>query len=312
MAFKHLFPIFGMAALLAACASNNLYDGLTQSNKDEELHKPVSSQKNNQNGTLGLAFGGGGVRGFIHLGVIKALEESGIKADLVTGTSAGSIAATFYGSGKTYQQIRSAVDDVSPFTIADFVISNKGFVNGKKLAGWINTSIEQHDISNMPIPVGIAVTDLTARKAVLINQGNPGEAVQASSSIPGAFVPVESQNHILVDGGLLALVPVKFARAMGANKVIAVDIYCGNQPKVDSQSLADGTSRVMYNAFRLLSCELVKEELQDADIVLQPDFEPERMGSFDSKEKAIEAGYLATLEKIEQIKRLRDVQTVTF
>ncbi len=306
-----LFLTIAMAVIVTACASNNLYNGLKGSNKIIEKAKIINSKHANDN-TLALAFGGGGVRGFIHLGVIKALEENDIKVDLVTGTSAGSIAATFYASGKSYQEMRIAIDEISPFTIADFVISRKGFINGKKLAGWINQSVEQNDITQMPIPVGIAVTDLTAKKAILINQGNPGEAVQASSSIPGAFLPVENNNHILVDGGLLALIPVKFAREMGANKVIAVDIYCGNQPRIDKKSLEKGTSTVILNAFRMLSCEVAKAELKSANIVLQPDFEPENMGSFESKEKAIEAGYLATLEKIEEIKHLRNARTVIF
>ena len=169
----------------------------------------------------------------------------------------------------------------------------------KKLSKWINRQVDYDDLADMPIPVAVTATNLTTQNIVMIRSGNPGHAVQTSSTIPGAFVPVENQGDILVDGGVLSVIPVYTARELGAQKIIAVDIYCHNQPTPDVS-----TSKITLTAFRMLSCRLSQQELNSADIIIAPKFEPSNSGEFDGKEQAIEAGYLATKEVMADIKAL--------
>ncbi|WP_299141259.1 patatin-like phospholipase family protein [uncultured Vibrio sp.] len=179
---------------LMACSTPNVYN---------DLNAIPSTETGDHD--LGIAFGGGGVRGFMHLGVIKALAEEGIAPDVVSGTSAGSIAATLYASGLSYEEMEIAIEKVGMSDIADFVFSSKGLVNGKNLSEWINSQVTYDDLSDMPMPVALTATNMTSRETVIIRSGNPGHAVQTSSTIPGAFVPVENQGDILVDGGFLVL-----------------------------------------------------------------------------------------------------------
>lgn len=277
-----------IAASLVACASPNVYEDLNAiATPEPDKHE------------LGIAFGGGGVRGFMHLGVLKALEEEGIKPGVVGGTSAGAIAATLYASGMTFEEMEAAIEEVGISDMADFVVSPKGLVNGKKLSEWINSQVGYDDLTDMPIPVAVTATNLTTQQVVIIRSGNPGHAVQTSSTIPGAFVPVENQGDILVDGGVLSVIPVATVRELGAQKVIAVDIYCHNQPTPDVSA-----SNIMLAAFRMQSCRLSQQELDSADIIIAPKFEPSSSGAFDEKEQAIEAGYLATKEMMAEIKVL--------
>ncbi len=273
---------------LTGCSSVNIYEDLNASIP----HKV-------QDHELGIAFGGGGVRGFMHLGVIKALEEQDIKPDVVGGTSAGSIAAVFYASGMRFSEMERAIKDVELSDIADFVFSSNGIVNGKDLAAWINSQVKFDDLSHMPIPVAVTATNLSTQKLLMIRSGNPGHAVQTSSTIPGAFIPVENQGDILVDGGLLSVVPVNTARKLGAKKIIAVDIYCHNQPKPELSS-----GKVTLATFRMQSCRLSQPELQSADVIIAPKYEPSGSAAFNEKAQAIEAGYLAAMEMMPDIKAM--------
>ncbi|WP_206355527.1 patatin-like phospholipase family protein [Vibrio maerlii] len=277
-----------VAAGLMACSSPNVY---------EDLNATTTLKRGTHE--LGVAFGGGGVRGFMHLGVLKALEEEGIKPDVVSGTSAGSIAATLYASGMSLTKMEVAIGEVGVSDIADFVVSSKGLVNGKRLSDWINSQVEYDDLAAMPTPVAVTATNLTTQETVMIRSGNPGHAVQTSSTIPGAFVPVQNQGDILVDGGVFSVVPVYTARELGAEKVIAVDIYCHNQTTPEISA-----SKITLAAFRMQSCRLSQDELNSADVVIAPKFEPSSSGAFDEKAQAIEAGYLAAKEMMPQIKAL--------
>ncbi len=273
---------------LGACSSPNIYNDINQTTSFDSAEYD-----------LGIAFGGGGVRGFMHLGVLKALEEEGITPDVVSGTSAGSIAATLYASGMSLAEMEKAIEKVSMSDIADFVFSSKGLVNGKNLAEWINSHIEYDDLADMPMPIALTATNMTTQKAIMIRSGNPGHAVQTSSTIPGAFIPIENEGDILVDGGVLSVVPVYTARELGARKIIAVDIYCHNQPKPEISA-----SKMTLAAFRMQSCRISQQELNSADIVITPNYEPSGSAAFGEKAQAIEAGYVATKQAMPAIRKL--------
>lgn len=282
---QSFFSVGALALVLSGCATINKVDGL-EAVRAEQVVPVARSSEARQRPRLAIAFGGGGVRGFVHLGVLRALDEAGIRADMVTGTSAGSIAASLYASGMTYRELESVVRSVSELDLADLVIYQQGVIKGRALAEWINEATGHRRIRELPISLGIAVTDLTNGRALLVVDGDVGGAVQASSSVPGAFVPVQSNGAILVDGGVLSLVPVRFARAMGADVILAVDIYCGSQPPLKGTAFDN-----VLRTFRLQGCLLNREEAAEADFLIRPNFEPASATSFKQRDEAIMAGY---------------------
>lgn len=288
--------VSAMALSLIACSSPNVYDDLNAA-------APVASDNEIE---LGIAFGGGGVRGFMHLGVIKALEEEGIRAGAVSGTSAGSMAATLYAAGFKFEQMAAMIEHIAMSDIADFVLSSKGLVNGKRLAEWIDAHVDYDDLATMSIPIALTATNMTTQDTVLIRSGQPGKAVQTSSTIPGVFVAVEHQGDLLLDGGVFSVVPVYAARTLGAKHVIAVDIYCNNQSKPDT-----GVSALTLAVFRMQSCRLSQQEINSADVVISPRYEPDGRAAFNDKAEAINAGYLATQAMMPQIRSLIDGRPVT-
>jgi NTE family protein len=145
--------------------------------------------------------------------------------------------------------------------------------------------------------VGITVTDLDAGKALLIVDGDVGQAVQASATVPGTVIPVQSNGQTYVDGGLLTLVPVHFIKAMGADMVIAIDIYCGQTSSAGGHAID-----MLLKTFRLQSCLLSKAETADADLLIRPAFEPTNPVSFAQRDEAIMAGYLAAKAAIPALK----------
>jgi NTE family protein len=274
------------AILLGACATSNHYESLTVVSAKDVRH--AAAQTPAIPPRLGIAFGGGGVRGFMHLGVLQALDEAGIRADVVTGTSSGAIAAALYASGMPYQQIEHATLSVSELELADLVISREGFFQGRALASWLNQVTGHRQIKSLPVPLGVTVTDLAEGEALLVVDGDVGQAVQASASVPGAVIPVRHKGITYVDGGILSLVPVRFARSLGAEVVIAIDIYCGNKAALKGNALDN-----LLRALRLQSCALSQVEAAEADFLIRPSFEPSSYSSFDQREEAIKAGYLA-------------------
>lgn len=283
---------------LLGCAQSNIYNQLALTPKPLMTDSSVDPQ------SLGIAFGGGGLRGYMHLGAIKALTEHNITADFVTGTSVGSVAATLYASGMEYEKLEDIVTSLNGPCLLDVVISSQGFINGKALANWINDAISQEQLSEMAIPIGITATNMTSYESVLIRDGNPGESVQTSSTIPGIFHPVHHHDHVLADGGVLSVVPIDFVKSMGADIVIGIDIYCGNQPEVQTGAFA-----MQLATFRYLSCSLSEEEIKRADILIQPDFEPEMTFSEDARHLSIKAGYDAMMEKIPELQALLKSRT---
>ena len=170
---------------------------------------------------IGLALGGGAARGFAHVGVIQVLEEAGIRPDMVAGTSAGSLVAAIYASGKNGTQLQQVAETMDEAAIADWTLPlfNRGVLRGDALARYVNGQVNGRLIEAMPLPLGIVATDLHSGEGILFQRGDTGVAVRASSSVPAVFQPVKIAGREYVDGGLVSPVPVGHARSMGAELV---------------------------------------------------------------------------------------------
>ena len=241
---------------------------------------------------LGLALGGGAARGFAHVGVIAVLEEAGLRPQLVVGTSAGSLVAAMYASGKSSAQLQQTALNLEEVAITDWMLPlvGRGMFRGDALARYVNDLVAGRLIENMAMPLGIVATDLHSGQAVLFQRGDTGTAVRASSAVPAVFVPVKIGTREYVDGGLVAPVPVKFARQMGADVVLAVDISAPPEGNA-----ADGTLQILLQTFAIMGKTINQYELQGADVVVRPSPQGLKSADFSARQRAIDAGRAAML-----------------
>ena len=248
---------------------------------------------------LGLALGGGAARGFAHVGVIAVLEEAGLRPQLVVGTSAGSLVAALYASGKTSAQLQQTALNMEEVAITDWMlpIIGRGMFRGDALARYVNELVAGRLMENMVIPLGIVATDLGNGQGVLFQRGDTGAAVRASSAVPAVFVPVKINGREYVDGGLVSPVPVRYARQMGADVVIAVDI--SNAPEANS---ADGTLQILLQTFAIMGKSINQYELAGADVVVRPSLVGLKSADFTSRQRAIDAGRAAMLVALPALK----------
>jgi NTE family protein len=250
---------------------------------------------------LGLALGSGAARGFAHVGVIQVLEEAGIQPDLVVGTSAGSLVAALYASGKNSTQLRRVAETMEEAEITDWMmpILNRGALRGEALARYVNTQVGGRLIEQMKIPLGIVATDLHNGEPMLFQRGNTGSAVRASSAVPAVFQPVKIGTREYVDGGLVSPVPVRQAREMGANVIIAVDISTDPEG-----SPASDTFQILMQTFNIMGKSLNTVLLKDADVVVKPALMGVKSADFAARRKSIEAGREAMLKAMPKLKQI--------
>ena len=177
---------------------------------------------------IGLALGTGSARGWAHIGAIRALEERGIKADLVCGTSIGALVGAAYASGEL-DRLEAWVTGLAWTKVVRLMdlTWRGGLIRGQRLFTLFRTIFQDRDIDSLPIPYGAVATELYSGRELWLRQGNLLDAVRASCALPGLFTPVIRDNVVLVDGGLVNPVPVSMCRALGAELVIAVDLSWG-------------------------------------------------------------------------------------
>ena len=234
---------------------------------------------------IGLALGGGAARGFAHIGVIQVLEEAGIRPQLVVGTSAGSLVAALYASGKSGTELAMLALGMDESAITDWVFPGRGVIRGEALARYVREQTGGLSIEKMKLPLGIVATNLDSGQAILFQRGDPGVAVRASSAVPAVFQPVKIGEHEYVDGGLVSPVPVRFARAMGAELVLAVDI---SSPP-EGQATGDAM-RLLLQTFAIMGKSINHFELRDADVVLRPRLNGVGSADFAARQRTIMAG----------------------
>lgn len=251
--------------------------------------------------TVGLALGGGAARGFAHVGVIKALENNGIKPQLVVGTSAGSVIAALYASGYSGNDLNRLALQLDEASITDWALpfSSRfgGLIKGDALQATVNKLVKQTKIEQMPIPLGVVATDLQTGQGVLFQRGDTGQAVRASCSVPGVFQPTQINGKDYVDGGLVSQVPVRFARHMGADFVIAVNI--STDPSNQDSS---GTLGILLQTTSIMGQSINQFELEMAQVVIRPLLGGMKGTDFKSRNAAILAGEEAVSSQLPTLK----------
>ncbi len=246
---------------------------------------------------IGLALGGGAARGFAHIGVIQVLEEQGVRPDLVVGTSAGSLVAAMYASGKSGVEMGSLAESMDESAITDWMFPGRGMLRGEALANYVRKMTGGKLIEQMKMPLGIVATDLGNGQPVLFQRGDTGLAVRASSAVPAVFQPVPINGREYVDGGLVAPVPVRFARQMGAEFVIAVDISAAPEGNATTD-----TMRLLLQTFAIMGRSINHFELREADVVLRPKLAGVSSADFSARKRAIAAGREAAIASLNDLR----------
>lgn len=250
---------------------------------------------------LGLALGGGAARGFAHIGVIQVLEEAGIRPDLVVGTSAGSVVAALYASGQSGRQLESVAQGMDEASLSDWRLPlfKPGILKGEALARFVSKQVQGRRLQDLPLPVGVVATDLRSGDAILFQSGDTATAVRASSAIPILFEPVTVAGRDYVDGGLVSAVPVRFARQMGAEIVLAVDV--SNPPSSNS---SQDMFQMLMQTFNIMAQSLNAFELKQADVVVRPVLTGLPGARFSARAQAIESGRQAMTAALPLLRQL--------
>ena len=278
---------------------------------------------------VALVLGGGGAKGFAHIGVIKALEANGIKPTLVVGTSVGSLVGSLYASGYTAKELERLALTTTDSELTDFTLSNQGFIEGIKLKKFINARVGGRPIESFPIHFAAVAAEKHTLKKAVFTTGNTGLAVQASCSVPNIFISPRIPEKVgkkYIDGGVVSLVPVDSARALGANIIIAVDVNAANtntstlNQKSTISSLTSFwgflenslMANAAYNAKASPinhNAASMRHERDRADIVIIPNVG--QISSLDTSQRQalITAGTQATTRQINAIKQLIKDQT---
>lgn len=254
---------------------------------------------------IALALGGGAARGFAHIGVIKALEAHGIVPDMVVGTSAGSLVGALYAGGYGGFDLQRVALQMDDSIIADWSLPDRGFIKGEALQNFVNQAVQSRVMEKLNKPFAAVATDLQSGEPVVFRTGNTGMAVRASSSVPGVFQPVSISGREYVDGGLVSPVPVRAARGMGADLVIAV--YISNNPRFGKTR---DSVELLLQTFAIMGQSIAGYELNEADIVIRPETGRIRSTNFEDRHLAIIEGEKAGLAAIAAIKQKIAEKTV--
>lgn len=247
---------------------------------------------------VALILGSGGVRGMAHIGVLEELEAAGISVDLIVGCSAGAIVGALYADNPCVEEIKEAVWNLKTASLLDFdvVQCRYGLCQGRSLRKVLHQYLQSETFDQLQIPLVVVASDLNSGELVPIGAGSVEEAVQASSCIPFIFVPCEYMGRILVDGGIINPVPVKVARDLGAEVIIAVDL-CELLPRTFPSNLFDVLTRSAEIAFlwQNESCS------HHASVIIRPKTCDVGIFNDHMKRQIYYAGKRAAREKIPEI-----------
>jgi NTE family protein len=248
---------------------------------------------------IGLALGGGFARGFAHLGVLQVLEQNRIPISCIAGTSVGSILGAAYASGAPLARIIATCKTLRFRDIARWRVSRLGLASNQRLGDLIERVFDARQFEDLRIPMVVVATDLNTSEPVAMTNGNLVDAIRASCAFPGLFEPVEIGTRCLADGGLVAPVPTRAARDLGAEFVLGVsvgiqDVHRGSPSNV---------FQVMTRAVSAAQKHQLEVWERHADLVLRPDVHALAWDDFDRAEEAIEAGVAVARRALPRIEK---------
>lgn len=257
-----------------------------------------------RSGRIGLAFGSGSARGWAHIGVLRALEERGIRPAVVSGASTGSLVAAACASGQV-DKLESWVRDLTKIDVWRLMDANfggGGVMTGNKLMRAVGDQLEDREIEGLDCQFGAVAADLYTGREVWLRNGSMLSAVRASSGLPGLFTPTQHEGRWLIDGGVVNPVPVSLCRALGADYVIAVSLNrrladeAQRRPDEDNSGNTQASMmEVMYTSINIMQDQITRSRLagDPPDVVIRPRLSDFRLMDFHRAAEAIDEGYAA-------------------
>ncbi|WP_083572180.1 patatin-like phospholipase family protein [Flavobacterium johnsoniae] len=315
-------PIWGVTLVFFAFLLLTPEKTFSQEIKKDSVKRPK----------IGLVLSGGGAKGFAHIGVLKVLEEAGIKIDYIGGTSMGSVIGGLYASGYNASQIDSIfkktnfdelINDYIPRSSKNFYgkkndelyaivlpfskfrvgipeALSKGMYNYNLLSSLTRNVRHVRDFNKLPTPFLCIGTNIETGEEVLLNKGNLVQAMMASAAFPSLFTPVEIDGNLLVDGGVVNNYPIKEVRNLGADIIIGVDV----QDDLMKRKNLKNATRILVQITNLQSIDKMKSKIKDTDVYIKPDIRDYGVISFDKGEEIIRKGEEAAFAVYEKIKSL--------
>ncbi|MBC75188.1 MAG: patatin [Halobacteriovoraceae bacterium] len=249
------------------------------------------------NTKIGLALGGGAAKGIAHIGVLKAFEEEKIEITCISGTSIGALVAAYHAFGKSSDEIMDMGKELSFSKVANFTLRKRGFFTTDSIRNMILRDLGDVNIEDSKVPLAIIATDISTGEKIVFKHGSLVQAVCASVAVPGAYVPIEHEGRLLVDGGITENVPVSVLPDMGAGIVIGIDLN-GVHKYPDPQDFMG----VLGNAFDIAIDLRTRDQLKKADIVVSLDLSDySRLGNVENAHDLYMEGYMPMKNKIAKV-----------
>ncbi|MDX2219222.1 MAG: patatin-like phospholipase family protein [Burkholderiales bacterium] len=275
-------------ALLAGCTA--LHPPLPSTSVDPHFVPPQQPYK------LALVLSSGTLRGFAHFGVLSELRANGIVPDLIVGTSAGAMVGALIASGLTDTELVEVVERMDVNYLRDWTVPRLGLLGGQSLHDFIDRRAKYHVIEEFPIAFAAVAVEAERTCLQVFNAGDPGKAAQASSTVPVILTPPRINGRRYLDGALASPLPVRVARALGAEKIIAVDVTLDPAERHFANILEAywRTTLVMHRVLAI-------NERADADYTLVPQLPPEFMIKYDMRHQIVESGRDAVRQNLHSI-----------
>ncbi len=248
---------------------------------------------------VGLALGSGGARGIAHVGVIKVLEEEGIPIDFIAGSSMGSLVGAFYAAGINPDMMKKLAQNIKRSYWLDLTVPKMGFIAGDKIKEMVRLLTQGKNLEDLSIPLSVVATSLHTGERVVFKKGPIAQAVRASISIPGIFVPEVIDGHTLVDGGVIDRVPITVVKEMGADVVIGVDVGM-----ISTEGKFTSIFDVIAQSIQVMEREIFRYRILEADVLITPDVGHLSATSFDQIDELISAGEKAARSALDKIREV--------
>ncbi len=245
---------------------------------------------------IGLALGGGAVLGAAHIGVLKAIEEFEIEIACIAGTSIGAFAAAFYAFGKKSDEIERLTKKLDWLDISRLSLSQFGLLSNEKLGNIIKDALGDVKFEEAEIPLAMVAVDIGKGEKVILKEGKVAESVMSSTCIPGVFIPVEIDNRLLVDGGVMENVPITPLEEMNADQIIGVDLNAKHKFK-KPENIID----VLVNTFDITLLNATKIQTEEADVLIAPDLSSFNLVDTDQIDDLIKIGYAEAKEVLGKV-----------
>lgn len=264
---------------------------------------------------VGLALGGGGARGYAHIGVLKVLVREQVPVDYLAGTSMGGVIAAAFAIGKSPAEIEAEALALRTSALVDIGLRRMGLMEGRHVREFLLRFFGDRDIADTTIPLRLTAVDLDNGKEVTLAKGPLVDAIRATISVPGVFCPADWEGRRLLDGGLVNQVPADVVREMGAECVLAVDVgHISFEPLSEEAARRllslPGLARLnplvstLSRSLDIMQAEMTRDRLEKVkpDVVVRPDLGAVNIEEFDRAGEVIPMGERAAVEQMPRVR----------